>query len=197
MKQIVVLTLVSLLIANPSWAGFAEAVAAYKRGDYATALREWRPIADQGHASVQYNMGVMYANGLGVRQDDEVAAQWLAKAANKGYPQAQYAFGLMYSHGRGVPRDYGKAVGLLSPLAEEGVDDAQYVMGVMHENGGGVPQDFLHAYKWYNLAASKGNKRALKARDNLAARMTIGDISSAQRLSREWLSAFKQRRRPQ
>ena len=45
---------------------FQKGFRAYKSGDYATALREWRPLAEQGNADAQYNLGVMYYNGKGV-----------------------------------------------------------------------------------------------------------------------------------
>ncbi len=57
----------------PAWAGLDEGVAAYHRGDYATAFREWHPLAKQGNAKAQYNLGVMYGNGLGVPQDEAQA----------------------------------------------------------------------------------------------------------------------------
>ncbi len=58
----------------PAWAGFDEGVAAYNRGDYATALREWRPLAKQGNAKAQHNLGVIYDKGRGITQDDAEAA---------------------------------------------------------------------------------------------------------------------------
>ncbi len=58
----------------PAWAGFDEGVAAHKRGDYATALREWRPLAEQGVADAQHNLGVMHAMGQGVPNDFRVLA---------------------------------------------------------------------------------------------------------------------------
>ncbi len=61
--------------------GFDEGVAAYDRGDYATALKEYRPLAEQGHAAAQYNLGLMYANGKGVPQDFIQAHMWLNLAA--------------------------------------------------------------------------------------------------------------------
>ncbi len=60
--------LVSML-ATPVLAGFQAGLDAYKRGDYATALKEWRPSAVQGDASAQYNLGWMYRKGQGVQQD--------------------------------------------------------------------------------------------------------------------------------
>ncbi len=60
----------------PAWAGFYEGVAAYNRGDDATALREWRPLAEQGNANGRFLLGVMYGRGVGVRLDCAVAVKW-------------------------------------------------------------------------------------------------------------------------
>jgi TPR repeat protein len=59
--------------------------AAYQKGDYATALSNWRPLADQGNAFAQANLGLMYAQGLGVPQDYAQAAAWNRKAADHGF----------------------------------------------------------------------------------------------------------------
>ena len=71
----------TLGLTAPAWAGLDEGVAAYHRGDYATALREWRPLAKQGNAKAQYHLGVMYSKGEGVPQDNAKALQWWRKAA--------------------------------------------------------------------------------------------------------------------
>ena len=56
------------LLAQPliSYAGFDEGVAASNKGDYQTAFKEWKPLADQGDAKAQSNLGVMYALGQGL-----------------------------------------------------------------------------------------------------------------------------------
>ena len=51
-----------------------------QKGDLATALREWRPLAEQGDAKAQYNLGVMYDNGKGVTQDYKEAVKWYRKS---------------------------------------------------------------------------------------------------------------------
>jgi len=80
--------------------------AAYNAGDYATALRLWRPLAEQGNARAQNNLGVMYENGKGVAQDVIEAVRWYRLAAVQGYGGAQYDLGLAYAIGRGgVRRD--------------------------------------------------------------------------------------------
>ncbi len=99
----------TLGLTAPAWAGFDEAVAAYHRGDYATALRELRPLAEQGNAGAQYNLGNMYRKGLGVPQDYAEAARWYRKAAEQGNAEAQFNLGSMYYHGYGVPQDYVQA----------------------------------------------------------------------------------------
>ena len=60
MKRLVLTFAILIGLAAPAWAGFAEGVAAYHRGDYETALRELRPLAEQGDADAQYNLGIMY-----------------------------------------------------------------------------------------------------------------------------------------
>jgi TPR repeat protein len=61
-----------------------DADAAVKRRDYATAVRLVRPLAEQGDANAQYNLGVFYDNGLGVPQDKVRAYMWLNLSAAQG-----------------------------------------------------------------------------------------------------------------
>ncbi len=110
------LTLIAVLCAGftlgltaPAWAGWDEGVAAFKRGDYATALRELRPLAEKGGASAQYNLGILYDGGLGAPQDYTEAVKWYRKAAEQGHAKAQHNLGVMYGKGQGVPQDYVQA----------------------------------------------------------------------------------------
>ena len=93
----------------PAWAGWDEAAAAHKRGDYATAIRELRPLAEQGDGDAQFNLGIMYDVGLGVRHDYAEALQWYRKAAEQGHAKAQFNLGLMYTTGEGAPQNYAQA----------------------------------------------------------------------------------------
>ena len=78
----------TLGLTAPAWAGLDEGVAAYDRGDYAAALREFRPLAEQGNAKAQNNLGLMYVGGLGVPQDYVQAHMWLDLAASR-YPPGE------------------------------------------------------------------------------------------------------------
>ena len=79
---------------------------AYDRGDYETALKEWRPLAEQGLAAAQFFLGVIYENGEGVSQDYGEAMRWYRLAADQGDAMAQYSLGVRYTTGRGVSQNY-------------------------------------------------------------------------------------------
>ena len=89
MKRIFVTVFLFTVLATPARASFEQAEAAYDRNDYAAALGEWRPLAEQGFASAQYNLGLMYATGQGVPQDAAKAVNWYGKAARQGDSSAQ------------------------------------------------------------------------------------------------------------
>ena len=86
-----------------------KAIEAIERGDYATAFKISLPLAEQGDAEAQYNLGFMYDHGQGVPQDDAEAVKWFRKAAEQGYARAQNDLGVMYNDGQGVPQDYAHA----------------------------------------------------------------------------------------
>ncbi len=90
-------------------ADFNAGVKAYEGADYATALRIFRQLADQGHAKAQFNLGYMYNKGQGVPLDYAVAVRWLRKAADQGDAWAQVKLGLVYEEGQGVTQDYVQA----------------------------------------------------------------------------------------
>ncbi len=86
-------------------ADFAAGMVAYEKHDYATALKEWRPLAEAGDAPTQFNLGLMYLDGVGVPQSSEHAVEWFRRSADRGYPKAQYNLGSLYAVGHGVRRD--------------------------------------------------------------------------------------------
>ena len=135
--------------------------------DVAEVARLLRLAAEQGDATVQYNLGVMYMNGVGVPQDDAEAARWFRSAAQQGTDQAQFNLGVMYRaqfnlgvmyrDGRGVSQDDAEAVRWFRSAAQQGMAVAQYNLGFMYMNGRGVPQDDAGAVRWFRLAAEQGN----------------------------------------
>ncbi len=108
MKWLLIIPVVSLalLVGLPtSGANFQEGLDAYDRGDFATALEEWTPLVEQGHADALTNLGVLYNKGQGVNQDHGAALKLWTLASEQGQPDAQTNLGLLYVHGKGVPAD--------------------------------------------------------------------------------------------
>ena len=79
---------------------------AYNSGDFATALKEFRPLAEQGDALAQYQLGLMYEKGEGVPQNDKTAVKWYRLAAEQGHSSAQTNLGTIYGTGKGVIQDF-------------------------------------------------------------------------------------------
>jgi len=103
MKRYIVLC--ALLFSLAAGAGLEEGTAAYAAGDYATALAEFRTLADQGNMEGQYFLGFMYHNGFGIKRDQAEALKWFQKAAQQGDARAQYYVGIMYGAGHGETKD--------------------------------------------------------------------------------------------
>lgn len=166
---------------------FNKGLEAAKAGDYATALQEWKPLAEQGSASAQFNLARMYVRGQGVPQDYTEAIKWYRKAAEQGSASAQHNLGIMYSKGQGVPQDYSEAGKWWRKAAEQGHAYAQYGLGVMYYEGQGVLQDNVRAHIWANIAAANGASNDL--RDGVAKEMTPADISKAEFMARECMDS--------
>ena len=87
MKFLLAAIITATMFLGAAHADFNKGVAAYKSGDFATALREFKPLAEQGYATAQFNLGLLYRKGL---QDYAEAVKWYRKAAEQGYASAQY-----------------------------------------------------------------------------------------------------------
>ncbi|MGH8460266.1 MAG: tetratricopeptide repeat protein [Stenotrophobium sp.] len=163
-------------------------IQAFHLGDYAAAQAEFRPLAVQGNAQAQFNLGVIYDKGLGVQQDDAEAAQWFRESAGQGDANAQYALGVLYADGRGVAQDDAAAVQWYRKAAAQGSALAQNNLGTIYEFGKGVTQDYAKAYALFNLSASidaTDDNKATAARVHVMRLMTPAQITAGQALTLE------------
>ena len=158
MRLLKILLVMLVCAAGPAVAGpFEDGVAAAQKDDYATALRLWRSLAEQGDANAQYGLGFMYDTGQGVPQDYAAAMSWYRKAADQGHAAAQSNLGTMYANGWGVPQDY--------------------ILAHMWWN--------LAASR-LDASEKEKRDKVIKNRDSVAARMTPAQIAEAQKMAREW-----------
>ncbi len=175
------------LPASPVSAGpLEDGQVAYDHEDYATSFRLWRPLAEQGNAGAQYNIGFMYYNGDGVATDYKEAKKWLRKAADQGDTNAQYNLGVMYDNGVGVPMDLQEAEKWYRQSANVGNSKAQVNLGLMYAQGRGVKQSDVLAYMWFKIAAVSGDKRAAHELDLIDILMPRSKVAEAQKMAQEW-----------
>jgi TPR repeat protein/formylglycine-generating enzyme required for sulfatase activity len=166
-------------------------LAAVARYDYSQAFREFEPLAERGVAEAQFQLAILYMQGLSVAADPIQAYQWFRKAADQGHAQAQGQVGYMYSEGIGVLKSMDEALKWFSKAAEQGDVEAQYQIGYIYAEGVGVARDFGEARKWFRMAAEQGMPLA---------QYTYGmtyihgqGVARDARLAREWwLKAAKQ-----
>jgi len=185
LKRFVAGLIVAVVVASPAFAGPVEdAQAAASRSKYAEAQRQ---LAERGDANAQYTVGLMYAMGQGVAQDDAASVKWYRLAAEQGHADAASELAFMYRLGAGgVPRDYVEAAKWYRQTAVQGDKRGQRELGRMYLAGYGVPQDFVTAHMWFNLSAAQGDRSAVEGRDIVAKQMTPDQLAEAQRLAREW-----------
>lgn len=171
-------------------ADFDTAAASFAAGDYARALAELKPLAEQGDARGEYSLGVMYENGFGVPKDLAEAARWYRKAADQGNTDAQFNLGAMNEHGVGMPVNHAEAARLYRPAAEAGDIDALSNLGVLYQNGQGVKQDKVLAMALYNVSVAYADGRPTRAAQNrqgLANQMPLDDVNAALALTEQLL----------
>jgi hypothetical protein len=121
-RLVICLGSVLLLVASSvaAQSNFDKGAAAYKRGDYATALAIFRPLAESGDAKAQSILALMYSYGEGVPVDYREAARWYRRAAEQNSSVAQYNLGMLYLEGRGVPQDTDEGIEWLTRAADGG-----------------------------------------------------------------------------
>ena len=100
--MLILVAMAGATIAGP----FEDGWQAYIHGEYATANRLWRPLAEKGDALAQLYISMAFHDGLGVPQDYDEAVKWCRKAADQGQKNAQAYLGFLYEYGEGVPQDY-------------------------------------------------------------------------------------------
>ena len=160
LRRLLFILVLCLLIAPSAWGNYQDGRKAYNRGDYATALKELLPLAEQGHAGAQYFIGYMYYKGQGVVQNGAETVKWLRHAAEQGDVKAQYLLGYMYYKGQSIGQDSEEAQKWLRHAAEQGHAKAQFYLGEMYYKVKTVGQDEEEAVKWVHKAAEQGLDRA-------------------------------------
>jgi TPR repeat protein len=133
---------------------------AFLFGYYKLASEIWTPLARNGHAKAQANIGWMYQTGKGADKNLATALDWYLKAAKQGHEIAQNNVGVMYENGWGTTMDLKRAAHWYREAATVGYSYAQFNLGKMLLDGKGVGKDPKEASYWLGLAALQGVNEA-------------------------------------
>ncbi len=167
------------IVRNPvigNYKGYAE----FKMANYATARMIWEALAERGNAEANFNLGILYEDGLGVPKDMARALQYFERSAESGNQRAQYRLGLLYSAGGTVPLDPARSRKWLGAAAAQGDTDAAKLLA-MRERAGADSRDDAY-YRAEVLHVLGRNQEAAAIWKDLA---DAGDTRSRTRLA--WL----------
>jgi hypothetical protein len=123
-----------------------------------TRIEKLKADAEAGDPRAQFELGLRYAEGEGVKKNNKEAAKWMMLAAEQGLPPAQYRMGVMYERGLGVPRDMKLAKTWYERAANAGNRKAMYNLAVLLADGSTGKPDYKNAAKWFLAAAELGLK---------------------------------------
>ena len=139
---------------------FDKALEAANRGDYYTARRLWQPLAEQGDALAEYNIGYMHYNGHGGNKDYGEAVKWYTLSALHGNNIARYALGVIYESGEIIDKDYKYAEAWYKLAADAGYGKAQFNLAMLYLEKKIIGNNSEAAIKYLNLAAENGLSKA-------------------------------------
>ena len=141
-----------------------EAIKSFDSGQYEQAAKLLRPLADQGDASAQHRLSMLYFYGRGVPEDETVAMEWAKRSADQGNLDAMYFIGTMYMFGDQVHNTVEapdlEAAKWFFEAASRGHADAEYSLGLLFLAGKGVVQNQEEAMRWIRRAADHGHVSA-------------------------------------
>lgn len=158
---VIVTAFTGLAKANSYLQGFQ----ALEQRDYKTALYFLSFFAASGDARAQYNLAIMYRDGLGVEQNDVQALSFFIQAAEGEHMLAKYAVGLAFRHGRGSDVDANAAIEYLSEAALQGHALSPLKIGTMYFHGKVISKNLVASHFWWSLAR---DRNAPGAAENLA-----------------------------
>lgn len=152
--------LITLCGVSVAQAAFSPAYRAYERGDYASAFQQFSQAARRGHAPSQISLGWMYAQGLGVSQDDQQALYWYRQAADQGHPDARAILSIRRLGG--IPKEGQEVITAgISPRSDEPMASPFDSKFPQRADVNTRPlEELRNAAYWYRKHAELGSREA-------------------------------------
>ncbi len=171
-------------------ADWDEVQSAYEAGDAVRLVAALTPLAENGDAEAQFNLGILHDTGQGVPQSYPEAVRWYLMASDQGHATAQYNLGLLYFEGKGVARDRAMALDLYRRAARNGDADAFSSIGYMYLYGIGVDENRLEGLAYFLLAAERGSGDGARNRDRVLRDFDTNDFAFARRRSQDLAAEY-------
>lgn len=168
MKYFIFSCLALVAFSSPVLAGFNEGVAAYQSGNIPLAVTEFRAAADGGHSDSQFNLALMYEQGIGVTKDEKEALNWYLKAALQGNMNAQYNLAVLYENGRGCDVNFKEAHRWYREAVVQGDGLAVGNLGMLYLRGQGVKENKVAALALLLTSATMDNSPENRAKQNIS-----------------------------
>ncbi|WP_084399687.1 tetratricopeptide repeat protein [Pseudotamlana agarivorans] len=151
------------------------------------AYKEFLEAANEGHVFAQYNIGLMYEQGLGIDKNAEQAVNWYKKSAEQGNSAAQFNLGVCYENGIGTAVDFSKANEWYRKASEQGDGLAVGNLGMLYIRGQGVKVNKIAGIALLLMSSSMDTSPQNQARKNISSTqgLTPEMVSEAQALSAE------------
>lgn len=166
---------------------FIAGIAAINANNMPLAFEEFLAAANEGDANSQFNVAMMYEQGIGVTKDEKKAVYWYNKAAMQGNSAAQFNLGVLYENGRGTPKDYAKANMWYRKAAAQGDGLAIGNLGMLYIRGDGVNVNLVAGVALLLWSVNVDYSSENMARQNLSSTrgLTTEMVTEAQALSEE------------
>jgi TPR repeat protein len=190
-RSVFLSALFAIFVNSSAVAGFEEGIAAYQANNMPLAYKEFRAAAEEGHADSQFNVGLMFEQGIGVNKDEKEAIVWYRKAAVQENELAQYNLAVLYENGRGTAVDFEQANEWYRKASAQGDPLAIGNLGMLYLRGQGVKENTIAGLALLLVSATMDSSPQNHARQNIASTrgLTTDMIAAAQTLSTEMSEA--------
>lgn len=185
MKLLPLSALLVIILGNSALAGFDAGIAAYEAGNLPLAAEEFRESAEAGDANSQFNLALMYEQGIGLSKDDAQAFAWYRKSAEQGNSNAQYNLAVLYENSRGTAVDFAEANNWYRKAAMQGDGLAVGNLGMLYMRGEGVETNRIAGLALLLVSVTLDPSPANNARQNISATrgLSAAEIEAAQTLA--------------
>lgn len=179
MRRFAWIVLLPVLVMQVACSDYQKARRAYEVGKFTEALTMLEKLAQQGDSKAQYEVALMYLQGIGTAVNPERGGQWMLAAANNGNTTAMIEVGGRHEHGVNAEQNIMVAFTWYRRAAIAGDSIGRFKLATMYEQGLAVPQDLPRAFAWYRLS---GHTAARLSVERLQRQLSRADLDQGNQL---------------